>query len=243
MKNVVSQFVALVVIAGVFSVPVYAASPELEKARINIAKLFEDVKPNDIQDSPIPGIYQVSLPPRIYYASADGRYVINGDLYDAVANKNLSQGVRNKSTAKAINAVKEDSMVIFGKKSSKHTVTVFTDIDCGYCRKLHHEVKKYNDLGIRVRYMAYPRAGIGSSAFKKAEAVWCSKDKARAMTEAKNGKNVTSEKCANPVQEQFELGNALGIRGTPAIFLENGELIPGYAPAAQLLQTINKSVN
>lgn len=243
MKNLVSQLVAFVVITGVLSVPVSAASPALEKARINIAKLFEDVNPNDILDSPIPGVYQVSIPPRVYYASADGRYVINGDLYDAVANKNLSQGVRNQSTVETINAINEDSMIIFGKKSSKHTVTVFTDIDCGYCRKLHHEVKKYNDLGIRVRYMAYPRAGIGSSAFKKAEAVWCSKDRAKAMTDAKNGVVVSSENCANPVREQFELGNALGIRGTPAIILENGELIPGYAPAAQLLQTINKSVN
>lgn len=243
MKKAVSQFVALGVIAGIFSVPVYAVSPGLEKARTNIAKLFEYINPKDIQESPIPGMYQVSVPPRIYYATADGRYVINGDLYDAVADKNLSQGVRNMSTAKTINAVNEDSMIIFGKKTSKHTVTVFTDIDCGYCRKLHHEVKKYNDLGIRVRYMAYPRAGIGSSAFKKAEAVWCSKDRARAMTEAKDGKHVTSDKCANPVREQFELGNALGIRGTPAIILENGELIPGYAPAAQLLQTINKAVN
>lgn len=243
MKKVVSQCVALIMVAGIFTAPVFAANPELEKARANIAKLFENINPKDIQKSPIPGMYQVSMPPRVYYASADGRYVINGDLYDAVANKNLSQEVRNESTAKAINTVDEDAMIIFGKKTSRHTVTVFTDIDCGYCRKLHHEVKKYNDLGIRVRYMAYPRAGVGSSAFKKAEAVWCSKDKAKAMTEAKNGKNVNSENCASPVRDQFELGNALGIRGTPAIILENGELIPGYAPAAQLLQAINKAVN
>lgn len=243
MKKVINQFLVLVVIAGIFAMPVYAVSPELEKARTNISKLFENINSNDIQDSPIPGVYQVSMPPRIYYVSANGRYVINGDLFDAVANKNLSQGVRNKSTAEAINAVKEDSMISFGKKGFKHTITVFTDIDCGYCRKLHHEVKKYNELGIRVRYLAYPRAGIGSASFKKAEAVWCSKDKAKAMTEAKNGKTLSNEKCANPVQAHFELGNALGVRGTPAIILENGELIPGYSPAAQLLQTINKSIN
>lgn len=243
MKNVGSKFVAIAMIAGIFAMPVYAASPTLEKARANIAKIFENINPKDIKVSPIPGIYQVSMPPRVYYVSADGRYVINGDLFDVAANKNLSQAARNESTAKKISSVNEDSMIVFGKENLKHTVTVFTDIDCGYCRKLHHEVKKYNELGIRVRYMAYPRAGVGSPSFKKAEAVWCSKDKEKAMTKAKDGVDIDSKECDNPVRDQFELGNALGIRGTPAIILENGELIPGYAPATQLLHTINKAVN
>jgi len=161
-------------------------------------------------------------------------------LIDTVANENVSRVARNQSRKMAIDAVDEDSMIIFGDKSLKHTVTVFTDIDCGYCRKLHSEVKKYNDLGIRIRYMFYPRAGIGSSSFKKAEAVWCSKDKAKAMTEAKNNIAVKSEKCKNPVAQQYTLGQMMGINGTPALVLEDGTVIPGYIPAARLSEGLDQ---
>ena len=134
----------------------------------------------------------------------------------------------------------EDSMIIFGKDTLKHTVTVFTDIDCGYCRKLHNEIKKYNKLGIRIRYMFYPRAGIGSDSFKKAEAVWCSKDRAKALTQAKNGIKVTSKKCDNLVAQHYAMGNLIGIRGTPALVLEDGSVVPGYIPAARLSAGLNQ---
>ena len=240
MKNVLNKVFVVIAACLVIS-PVFAESTNLETARKNIAKQFKNVNPENIAPSPIPGLYQVAMPPRFFYVSADGRYVVDGDLIDMTTKENISQNSRNSSVAAAINAMGEDSMVIFGKKTLKHTITVFTDIDCGYCRKLHNEVKKYNDLGIRVRYMAYPRAGIGSGAFKKAEAVWCSKDKAKAMTQSKNGANVKSEKCKNPVAKHYALGNMIGIRGTPAIVLEDGTVVPGYIPAARLSEVLNKA--
>lgn len=238
MKSIISKaFVVLV--AFLFISPVFADN-SLEQARKNISKLFTDVDPKNITKSPIPGLYQVSLPPRFFYASADGRYIVDGDLIDMVNKQNISKILRNKSLSAAINAMGEDSMIVFGEDNLKHTVTVFTDIDCSYCRKLHSEIKKYNDLGIRMRYLSYPRAGIGSVSFKKAEAVWCSKDKAKALTRAKNGENIKSEKCNSPVAEHYALGNMIGIRGTPALVLEDGTVIPGYIPAARLVEELNK---
>jgi len=233
MKNALNK--VFIVVAICLSItPVLAETSELETARKNISKQLQGVNPQDITRSPIPGLYQVFMPPRFFYASADGRYIIEGDLLDAKTKQSISQIPRNKSVATAINAMGEDSMIIFGKGTLKHTVTVFTDIDCGYCRKLHKEIKKYNKLGIRIRYMSYPRAGIGSDSFKKAEAVWCSKDRKKALTQAKNGIKINSEKCDNPVAEHYALGNMIGIRGTPALVLEDGSVVPGYIPAARL---------
>ena len=239
MKNVISK-VLVVLIASVFIGPVFA-DEALEKARKNISKQFNGVNLQNITESPVPGLYQVFMPPRFFYASADGRYIVDGDLVDIVTKQNVSQLPRNKSVAAAINAMGEDSMIIFGENTLKHTITVFTDIDCGYCRKLHNEVKKYNKLGIRIRYMAYPRAGLGSESFKKAEAVWCSKDRAKAMTQAKNGAKVKSETCNSPIAQHYALGNIIGIRGTPALVLEDGTLVPGYIPAARLSEALSQT--
>lgn len=240
MKNAINK--ALIALtACLFISPVFAENTELETARKNIAKQFKTVNPKNISLSPIPGLYQVAMPPRFFYVSANGQYVVDGDLIDMKTKQNITQNPRNKSLSAAINAMGEDSMIVFGKDTLKHTVTVFTDIDCTYCRKLHNEVKNYNNLGIRIRYMAYPRAGIGSGAFNKAEAVWCSKDKAKAMTQAKNGVNVKSEKCNSPVAQHYALGNMIGIRGTPALVLEDGTVVPGYIPAKRLSEALDKS--
>ena len=241
MKNTINKILGTIAVFLIIS-PVLANDLGLEKARKNITEQFVDIKPENINKSPIPGLYQVSMPPRFFYASEDGRYLVDGNLIDMTTKENITKGARNKSISTAINSMGESSMLVFGKKTLKHTITVFTDIDCGYCRKLHNEVSKYNKAGIRVRYMAYPRAGIGSDAFKKAEAVWCSKDRNSALTKAKNGINVESKKCKSPVAEQFSLGNMIGIRGTPAIILEDGSVIPGYIPAARLSDALNKAV-
>jgi len=153
MKNVISK-VLVVLTASLFINPVFAGD-SLEQARKNISKQFTDVDPQNITKSPIPGLYQVSLPPRFFYASVDGRYIVDGDLIDMIKNQNISKVLRKKSLSASIDAMGEDSMIVFGKDTLKHTVTVFTDIDCTYCRKLHAEVKKYNNLDIRIRYLSY----------------------------------------------------------------------------------------
>jgi thiol:disulfide interchange protein DsbC len=124
--------------------------------------------------------------------------------------------------------------VVFGPKDAPYTITVFTDIDCGFCRRLHAEIGKYNASGIRVRYLFMPRAGKGSESYKKAVGVWCAKDRQRAMTDAKAGKDVPAQDCKNPVDEHLALAELLGINGTPALILPDGELLPGYVPADRL---------
>lgn len=129
-------------------------------------------------------------------------------------------------------------MVIFAPAKYDHTVTVFTDTECGYCRKLHREIADYGAQGIRVRYVFFPRAGVGSGSYKEAVSVWCSDDRQRAMTEAKSGKKLAAKSCKNPVKKHMEVGELLGISGTPAIVLESGDLVPGYVPAKRLAEML-----
>lgn len=239
MKNTLNMVLALVTITLSIS-PVYAEENDLDAAKKNITDNFKGINPKNIFRSPIPGLYEVAKPPSFFYVSADGRYVVDGDLIEKNTKKNISQAPRNKSVAAAMKAMDEDSMIIFGDKSLKHTVTVFTDIDCVYCRKLHHEIKKYNDLGIRIRYMAYPRAGIDSPSFKKIEDVWCNKDRKKAMTQAKNGQPVNSIKCKSPVTTHLSLVYMMAISGTPALILESGKIVPGYIPATRLAAILNQ---
>ncbi len=197
-------------------------------------------KVTSVSQSVIPGVYEVVVPPKVFYLTADGRYLIAGDLIDLESRVNLSAEVRSVARVDAIKALDESTMIVFAPKEVKHTITVFTDIDCGYCRKLHSEMDAYNKLGIKVRYMAYPRAGVGSPSFDKAVSVWCADDKAKAMTMAKTGGNVPAKTCDNPVAKQFELGQELGVNGTPALMLENGQIYPGYAPADKLITVLEQ---
>ncbi len=200
-----------------------------------------EMEPSSIKETPIKGLYEVTVPPRVFYVSANGQYVLTGDLIDLKNGTNLSAGIRDKARIASIENVGEENMIIFSPKLVKHTVTVFTDIDCGFCRKLHSEMASYNKLGIKIRYMAFPRAGIGSSSYNKAVTVWCSDDRKKAITEAKKGVNLPPKTCDNPVAAQYTLGRDLGVNGTPAIVLSNGKIYPGYAPADKLLQVIEQA--
>jgi len=127
-------------------------------------------------------------------------------------------------------------MIVFGPDAPKRYITVFTDIDCSYCRKLHNEVAELNEAGIQVRYLAFPRAGIGSKSHKKYESVWCNDDQQTALTSAKSGASVPSANCTNPVAETYKLGQEVGVRGTPTIIFDDGTVAPGYVPAKDLIK-------
>lgn len=210
------------------------AETDIKQAHAAVQKMIPDIPLEAIQPSPLPGLYQVMVPPQMFYISADGRYAFDGDMIDLQTGVNVSTALRDKMRITAVNALGEKSMIVYGPKKPQHTVTVFTDIDCGYCRKLHNEMANYNKAGIQVRYMAYPRAGPGSGSYQKAVAVWCSKDKTAAMTRAKQGQEVKAKDCDNPVAQQYALAQRLGIRGTPAIVTERGQIFPGYVPANRL---------
>ena len=197
------------------------------------------VKPEDLHATPIPGIYELLRGGDAAYVSSDGKFAIIGDMYETGTNNDLTENRRRDLRLKMLAAIPEAQMVVFGPDNPKHTITVFTDMDCAYCRKLHSQISDYNKLGIRVRYIAYPRTGPNTSSWSKAEQVWCSADRRAALTEAKLGKSLPTKICANnPVATEYQLGQDFNLQGTPTLILGNGEMVSGYlAPddlAAQL---------
>lgn len=181
------------------------------------------------------GLYVVVLKngPTLH-VTQDGKYFVAGDLY-RIDNTTLENETEKAKLAK-IETLSESQMIVYKAKNEKAHITVFTDVDCGYCRMLHKEVPKLNEAGVTVRYLAYPRAGIGSEAYTKMVSIWCSADPKEWLTQAKLGAEIPENKCVNPVADQYKLGNEVGVRGTPSIVLGNGEFLPGYLPAAELVK-------
>jgi thiol:disulfide interchange protein DsbC len=199
-------------------------------------------KIDDLRPSPIPGIYEFAQGAEVSYITADGKYFIDGNLYDMKSRDNLTEELRTHARVALIGAVPESQMLIFSPSNPKYTITVFTDVDCAYCRKLHSEMAELNRLGIRVRYMFYPRSGPGTESWRKDEVVWCSPNRNDTLTRAKAGAaldmNITCG--ATPVQREYELGQNVGVRGTPAIFTENGDYISGYMEPRELLAQLKE---
>jgi thiol:disulfide interchange protein DsbC len=203
--------------------------------RAAIVQKIDGLKLEDVRISPINGVYEISRGSDISYLSSDGRYVILGDMIDLDSDANLSETRRRGIRARMIETVPEAEMLVFSPKDPKYTVTVFTDIDCGYCRRLHSQMAEYNRLGIRVRYLFFPRTGPNTESWHKAEQVWCSSNRTDALTRAKNGEDIKSPKCPTDIiARDYELGHRLAVEGTPAIFMPSGEMLPGYLPPSQL---------
>jgi thiol:disulfide interchange protein DsbC len=211
--------------------------------RVALVKLLPaGSKVEDLRPSPIPGIFEFSQGADVSYLTSDGKFFLDGNLYDMATRENLTEDLRTKARVALINAVPESQMLIFSPKNPVYTITVFTDVDCGYCRKLHSEMAELNRLGVRVRYMFYPRSGPNTDSWRKAEAVWCAADRNDALTRAKAGVPVdTSKTCGpNPVAREYALGQSLGVRGTPAIVTESGDYISGYLPPHDLVEQIKE---
>lgn len=209
--------------------------------RAAIAAKFPGMKPEQVKPSPVKDIYEVIIGADTAYVSADGRFLFSGDLYDIDSRTNLTEAGRATQRSSALAKLDERDMIIFAPNNAKHTITVFTDVECGYCRKLHSEIAQLTKLGIRVRYLAYPRAGPGTDDWHKMEAVWCAKDRKNAITRAKQGESVRAPDCgATPVAKQYELGEQLGVRGTPAIFTAGGDYIGGYLPPNEMAKQLDQ---
>jgi thiol:disulfide interchange protein DsbC len=231
-------FSALLALAGFANAADQSAATVDPRAAI--AKKFPGVKVDDVKPSPIPGMYEVGIGADTAYVSADAKYVISGDLYEIDSRTNLTEAGRSVARSKALAKLDERDMIVFAPQTTKYTITVFTDVECGYCRKLHSQIAELNQLGVRVRYAAYPRQGPGTSDWQKMQAVWCAKDRKAAITQAKQDQEVKSTPCSDPVQKQYQLGEELGIRGTPAIFTPAGDYIGGYLPPAKLVQQLQE---
>jgi len=209
-----------------------------ESVKHQIQAAFPEVTIESIQKSPLKGLYQVTAGPVIFYASNDGHFLLLGDVFDLTLKdkdkRNLTENLRKKSRLELLKSLKPTDMITYKPTAVKGVVTVFTDTDCGYCRKLHSEVSQLTDLGIEVRYLAFPRQGVDSPTYNTMVSVWCAKDPQAALSAAMDGKEVEAKTCKNTLAEQFSLGQKIGLNGTPTLLFPDGTLIGGYVPADKL---------
>ena len=236
--RVVTFLLCMTLVSSAFNAG--AAERIEERLTRSLQQVFPDIEITRVSSTPIENIYEVIIGPDVVYMTDDARFILKGDLIDIKERRNLSEDVRASSRADSLKNIPESEYIEFTSKESKDTIYVFTDIDCGYCRKLHRDVPELNDNSITVRYLAYPRAGIGSSVYRRMGDVWCAEDRQQALTDAKSGRPVEANDCKNPVENQYLLGKKLGVRGTPAIFLESGRALSGYMPPDELLGVIGR---
>ncbi len=207
--------------------------------RAEIARRLE-VAIEDIKPAPIEGLYEIRSGAEVGYVSVDGRFYVDGDIFDMTSRANLTETRRQEGRLALLAKISDADAIVFSPQGPvQHTLTVFTDIDCTYCRRLHQEIGELNRLGIRVRYLMYPRTGPDTASWRKAEAVWCSADRRDALTRAKRGETVKAGKCESPVAAQHALGEQLGIQGTPGIITDKGEYLAGYLPAASMAEYLS----
>ena len=204
-----------------------------------IRTLAPNAKTIAISETPLEGILQVQINSDIIYVTADGRYLIQGQIMDIDSRANITDQAKSGIRLGLLTDLNSDEQISFEPEEAKYELLVFTDIDCGYCRKLHNQMDEYNEQGIAIHYMAFPRAGVGSESYDKFVSVWCADDQKEAMTLAKNGTDPAPQKCPNPVADQYQLGREVGVTGTPALVTPDGTLIPGYVPPAQLRQRLD----
>ena len=215
-----------------------AAKDDVLTSLKTILKAKLRAEPSSLKESVIPNIYEAMYGTEVVYVSADGKYFISGDLIDLDTRKNLSD-IAKQSIRKEILDKQDNKPIVFKAKNEKHKLAVFTDIDCPYCAKLHREVPKLNEKGITVEYLMFPRAGIGTASFKKAVSMWCAEDNNKSMTDAKEGRPIENKTCENPIKAQYQLGQEIGVTGTPALITSTGKLIPGYVPADRLIKMLS----
>jgi thiol:disulfide interchange protein DsbC len=225
LKNTALSFIALAVMATSIS----HANEDAVRNALN--KAMPALKIDSVKSSEAKGLYEVTAGANILYVSEDGKY-------DLEARKDLTEGKLSDARKLAIDKLGEEQMIVFKPEKSKYKVSVFTDIDCGYCRKLHSEMDQYMAEGISIRYLFYPRAGKGSDSYDKAVSVWCADDRNAALTAAKKGETPEVKTCDNPIDEHMQLGVDFEARGTPMIITEKGNIFPGYVPAKQLAKAL-----
>jgi thiol:disulfide interchange protein DsbC len=230
------------IISGLLLVaPVAAlAKDDYSAVEDRIQAIAPDAKSIAISETPIEGILMVQVGGDIVYMTADGDYMIQGRVVNMDTREDLTESAKSEVRRELLAGVDTTKQITFSPEDPDYDLMVFTDIDCGYCRKLHAQVEQYNENGIAIHYMAFPRAGIGSRSYEKFVAVWCADDQLEAMTKAKLGGEPDLDQCDNPIAEQYQLGMALGVTGTPALMTADGTLIPGYVPPEQLRERLDK---
>lgn len=245
MVTAVARFrmIALLFLWGIFPQAgvTETSAASVEHIRQSLLLLLPGVVPESITETPIANIYEVVIDSRLVYVSADGRFLIEGEIIDLEQQKNLTSPRLKEVTLAAIEQIGEANMLIFEPAERvKHTLTVFTDIDSAYSRKMQQEIEQYTNRGIRIRYLFFPRAGVDTPSYEKAVTVWCAVNRQKAIARAMSGEVLESRSCPNPVQDHLKLAGMLGVSGAPVLVLENGEMLPGYVEAEKLYKILSK---
>jgi len=227
--NRIFKFMVLVLL-----MPMLAAADDYDQVRERLSTLVDGEIDISIAESPLPGILQVRLGSDIVYMTSDGRYLLQGRVLDLDTRQDITDQAKSQIRRELIDGIDYDQLISYGAEDSEFEIIVFTDVDCGYCRRLHQQVDEYNAAGIRISYAAFPRAGAGSETFRKMTSVWCSDDQQAAMDLAKGGGTPEPVDCQAPVADQYQLGQSVGVTGTPALVTPGGDLIPGYVPPNDL---------
>ncbi|MGV6858635.1 MAG: DsbC family protein [bacterium] len=229
-------------LASVLASGMATGSEEIPKPLSDrLKQLVPTQQPDSIKQTPLKNLYEVVYGGDVLYLSGDGNFLVQGALIDLKNGINLTKNTQAGYRKKILATISDDQTIMYKPEGeTKHTITVFTDVDCPYCRRLHSEMDQYLKGGVAVRYLLYPRSGYGTPSSDKLVTAWCSDDKQQALTDEKNGKGLPKKTCENPVQAHLKLGEQVGVTGTPAILLENGQLIPGYRPAADMIRMLDK---
>ena len=241
---VLTGFLAAVAMAIYMAAPAFAADDDaaLDEARNAIAAKFDTIDPENVFVSPIEGWYTLQKGSVVAYVTADGRYLMQGDLIDLDTQVNLTDLSRNDARHDLVAALTDEQTILFSPQEAEYKITVFTDVDCTYCRKLHNQISAYLDEGIAIRYVLYPRNGPASKTWKTSQDVWCATDRGEALTAAKQGREFETQQCdATTIDEHYALGRDIGLNGTPAIVFEDGTLVGGYVPPAQLAARLQQN--
>jgi thiol:disulfide interchange protein DsbC len=232
------EMIVMPVLLTCAALPVFAQD-QYEQVEQRIRALAPNAGSIAVSETPVEGILQVQVDSDILYASANGKYLIQGRIIDLDTRADLTEQAKAGQRLELLKDIDVKQEITFAPADPVYELTVFTDIDCGYCRKLHSQITEYNQQGISIHYMAFPRAGIGSPSYDKYVSIWCADDQQSALTNAKAGSDPVPEQCENPVAAQYELGIQLGVTGTPALLTADGTLIPGYVPPADLRQRLD----
>lgn len=241
-KAPLKRLVLPLVVLGLGSSTLAQAELANEKTATKIsAKIrasYPDMQIDSVHTTEVKGMYRALVQGRDIYVLEDGKYFLTGDLYRTDPNNlvNVSEELRGSERATLLASIdRKDNIIYSPKEGTKKSISVYTDVDCGYCRKFHQEIPRLNAMGIEVRYLAFPRAGVGSASYQKIASAWCAKDKQTALDKLKNRETIPTNVCAdNPVASQYALGQQMGVTGTPSLVLDDGTVIPGYMPADQL---------
>ena len=230
--------------ANAASAPATAATTITPAVRSAITAAVAQVAPQarvqTIAPMPIPGLYQVIAQGQVLYLTGDGRYLIQGDAFDIKTRTALNSLTMNRLRHDAIARLDRTQMVRFAPANPKYTVTVFTDVDCPYCRAFHANIAAINKLGIAVDYLFWPRSGLNTPSAQKAIDVWCAADRQAALTRAFEGQEPHDANCQSPVAHDFNLGVDLGVDGTPTIIADNGVVLGGYVDPNELLRRLQQ---